>query len=97
MVARLIRFWNQVVALPAGDMYHDLMFGSLQEAVAPGPSNKGFLKGLHEHCTQTSFAPTDLGLLPVNLKIIINLSQQPQRAELNEVDTCPSGGGRHGL
>ena len=29
----LIRFWNQVVYQPAGDLYRDLMSDSLQEAV----------------------------------------------------------------
>ncbi len=28
---------NHVVALPAGDLYRDLMFDSLQKAVMPGP------------------------------------------------------------
>ncbi len=42
-----IRFWNQAVALPAGDLYRDLMFDSLQEADMPGPFNTGFVKGLH--------------------------------------------------
>lgn len=38
-----IRFWNQVVALPAWDLHRDLMFDSLQEAVTPGPCIQGDL------------------------------------------------------
>ena len=34
-----IRFWNQVVMLPMGDLYRDLMFDSLQEAVTHVPLN----------------------------------------------------------
>ena len=71
-----IRFWNQVVVLPVGDLHRDLMFDSLQEAVAHGPFYKGFFKGLtDEQCTQIGFSLADLGLLPVNLKMIMNLSQ----------------------
>jgi hypothetical protein len=84
-----IRFWNQVVALPAGDLYRDLMFDSLQEAVMPGPLNKGFVKGLHEQCAQLGFPLTDLGLLPVSLKMIMHLSQLQRRIEFDDVDTCP--------
>ena len=84
-----IRFWNQVVVLPMGDLYRDLMFDSLQEAVTHGPLNKGFVKGLTEQCAQIGFSLADLGLLPVNLKMIMNLSQLQQRAGMDDVDTCP--------
>ena len=83
-----IRFWNQVVVLPVGDLYRDLMFDSLQEAVTHGPLNKGFVKGLTEQCAQIGFSLADLGLLPVNLKMIMNLSQLQQRAGMDDVDTC---------
>ena len=65
------------------------MFDSLQEAVTHGPLNKGFVKGLTEQCAQIGFSLADLGLLPVNLKMIMNLSQQQQRAGMDDVDTCP--------
>ena len=84
-----IRFWNRVVVLPVGDLYRDLMFDSLQEAVTHGPLNKGFVKGLTEQCAQIGFSLADLGLLPVNLKMIMNLSQLQQRAGMDDVDTCP--------
>ena len=45
----------QVVVLPMGDLYRDLMFDSLQEAVTHGPLNKGFVKGLTEQCAQIGF------------------------------------------
>ena len=65
------------------------MFDSLQEAVTHGPLNKGFVKGLTEQCAQIGFSLADLGLLPVNLKMIMNLSQLQQRAGMDDVDTCP--------
>ena len=74
-----IRFW----------IYRDLMFDSLQEAVMPGPLNKGFVKGLHEQCAQLGFSLADMGLLPVSLTMIMNLSQLQQRIESDNVDTCP--------
>ncbi len=58
-----IRFWNQVVALPAGDLYRDLVFDSLQEAVMPGPLNEGFVKGLHDESACMSNAHNSESLL----------------------------------
>ena len=96
-----IRFWNRVVVLPFGDLYRDLMFDSLQEAVTHGSSNEGSVKGLTEQCAQIGFSLADLGLLPVNFKRIMNSSQLQQRAGMGDVDThLPvhlSLGGRHGL
>ena len=66
------------MALPAGDLYRDLMFDSLQEAVMPGPLNKGFVKGLHEQCAQSGITLADLGLPPVSLAMIMDLSQLQQ-------------------
>ena len=68
---------------------------------APMPLNKGFVKGLTEQCAQIGFSLADLGLLPVNLKTIMNLSQLQEKAGMDDVDTyLPphlSLGGRHGL
>ncbi len=55
-----IRFWYQVVALPAGDLYRELMFDSPQEAVMLGPLNEGFAKDLHEQCAQSGITLADL-------------------------------------
>ncbi len=58
----------------------------------PGPAaplNKGFIKGLHEQCAQLGFSLTDMGLLPVSLTMIMNLSQFQRRIDLDDVDTCP--------
>ena len=95
-----IRFWNQVVVLPVGELYRDLMFDSLQEAVTHGPLNKGFVKGLTEQCALIGFSLVDLGLLHVNFKVIMNLSQLQQRAGMDHVDTCAPvsrRAPRHGL
>ena len=91
---------SMLVVLPMGDLYRDLMFDSLQEAVTHGPLNKGFVKGLTEQCAQIGFSLADLGLLPVNLKMIMNLSQLQQRAGMDGRGHLPahlSVSGRHGL
>ncbi len=60
----------------------------------PGPLNKGFVKGLHEQCAQIGITLADLGLLPVSLAMITNLSQQRAGRREHLLAHLPQ---RHGL
>ena len=89
-----VRCWNALVALPAGDFNCDILYDSLQEAVAPLPwpnINQGFVKGLLAECGRVGYNLTAMQQLqPTSLEIIMALAQQQQQQrEAAVTNICP--------
>ena len=88
-----VRFWNQLLALPADDLYRDMLYDSVA-------NNVGFAKGLQQACQQAGFV-LDLEqqkqhLQRLDCTAIMQQVQRQQRRSLEAADvdprTCPSEG-----
>lgn len=91
-----LRFWNQLLQLPDGDLYRDVLFDNAQEALA---GHGGFVRGLNDACRAISFSLEidTTRFRRVDVPHVMGLQERLQRTQ-EEVTadicprTCPSDG-----
>ena len=87
-----LRFWNQLAALPAGDLYRDILFDSMLEARESTHTGLGFVGGLRSACHAIGFELEVNRTQPQRLDVatILALADHRQEISLNDhTDICP--------